>query len=219
MISTSVPLMTLVDVAIIALGVYAAVTLYRYREPVAALGVMRSALTMLAGVAFVAAINLGDLVAMHALPLLMGRERAMQVMETLLREWSGWATLLGVAAIVFGLVLLTRDLLPRTATAMRRMERLNEELSSRGVELERRISAIARKRLSLSRSRRSVSDCSVTSSIPLRIARSPSKVISVLEISIQSSDPSARLARTCCGPTVPPPSISRSSAKRSCGSA
>ena len=143
MIWQSVPLMTLVDVAIIALGAVAAITLYRHRAPVVALGVTGSALLMLGGVLAVAAIYLADLVAMHALPLLVGREPAMHAMEVLHREWSWWIILLGVGAIVSGLVLLMRDLLPRTATAMRRMERLNQELSSRGVELENRILAIA----------------------------------------------------------------------------
>ena len=47
--------------------------------------------------------------------------RAMRAMEQIHQEWSWVIVLVGVVTMVSGLVLLIRELLPRTALAMRRI--------------------------------------------------------------------------------------------------
>ena len=143
MIWQSTALMTAIDLVLLVAAAYATFIWLRYRGPLATLGITSSAVLMLAGILVIAGLYAADLASMHVLPALVGHASAMQIMRDLHLNWSWFAILGGVGLLVFGLVLLMRDLLPRTASAVERMQRITRELQSSQLELENRFLAIA----------------------------------------------------------------------------
>ncbi len=133
MIWESAALMTLFDLAMIALAGAAVLVLAKggWRRSLAELG---SGLWVIAfGLATIGIFYLFDLLVMHGLPLLVPRPAAMALMEALHRNYSWMVNLVGATSIFAGLVLTSRQV----RSTLHKLRKVEEDLSQKLVEHER----------------------------------------------------------------------------------
>ena len=104
MIWDSLLLMTLVDVAIIAVTMVGVWVVVRQRRGLVDAGALRATLGLLGGLCIIGTFYLVDLSMMYVLPSLTSEMEAMQTMEAFHLNWSWVLILVAVICILFGLV-------------------------------------------------------------------------------------------------------------------
>ncbi len=127
MIFMSVPLMTVLDLVILACVAYTCLAVYRQRKLIAELELTRPLLVIIAGLSAFACFFLADLIIMHVVSRLTSPAWAMALMAEYFLQWSWVAALFAVLSIASGLLLSFRTL-PRVRLMLRSISRANSAL-------------------------------------------------------------------------------------------
>ena len=128
MIWNSIPLMTLIDLAVILGGGCIAALMYRHRRVFLASRSTGNLLLIAIGALVIAAFYLADLFTMWVLPCMIGMDEAMQLMTSLHLNISWIAISVGFGAITVGLIITVRA-----------FARLVDELESKERQLVKKI--------------------------------------------------------------------------------
>lgn len=124
MIFMSIPLMTILDVAILACVIYACLLVTRSRKLAAELRLTWPLFAIVAGLAILGSFFLADLFIMHVLTRLTSHAFAMAFMADFFLQWSWVAVLMAVLSITGGLLFGLKSL-PRVRLMLHSMSRSN----------------------------------------------------------------------------------------------
>lgn len=127
MIFMSIPLMTVLDVAIVVSVIYACVIVTRSRKLAAELELSRPLIAIVAGLAILGSFFLADLVIMHVVSRLTSHAFAMAFMAEFFLQWSWVAVLVAILSITGGLLAGLKSL-PRVRLMLHSMSRANSAL-------------------------------------------------------------------------------------------
>jgi PAS domain S-box-containing protein len=128
MIWESPPLMTIVDLAILAAAALALRILYRHRQRFVDGAAMRGAVLMAVGLSVIGVFHLADLFTMFALPSLTSPSAAMAAMESLHLNYSWPTMLVSVLCLLGGFNLTSQQLLALLGDLSRSRSALEKEL-------------------------------------------------------------------------------------------
>lgn len=123
----SIPLMTILDVAIVGCVIYACVIVIRSRELASELRLTWPLIAIVAGIAILASFFLADLFIMHVLSRFTSRAYAMAFMAEFFMQWSWVAVLVSVLFVTAGL-LLGLKALPRVRLMLHSINLANSAL-------------------------------------------------------------------------------------------
>lgn len=126
MIWESTALMTVFDIAIIAISISALAMTIRYRRQIQASRRILGSTSVLLGLLLIGAFYLTDLFVMWVLPLLSSPTNAMRVMEDLHLNYSWWVVLSGTAGITLGFSRMFQRLLAQDASLQEKTEALTD---------------------------------------------------------------------------------------------
>ncbi len=124
MIFMSIPLMTALDVAIVAGVIYACVIVTRSRKLAAELELIRPLIAIVAGLVILGGFFLADLFIMQVLSRMTSHAFAMAFMAEFFLQWSWVAVLIAVLSITGGLLFGLKSL-PRVRLMLHSMTRAN----------------------------------------------------------------------------------------------
>lgn len=128
MIWNSTILMSLIDIIIITVSIFAFWVFLSNRKLLEELHIFSGLALILAGLALLAAFYLSDLATMFILPLFIPMNEAMHVMRELHLNYMWLVSAISISFIVIGLVYLIKKLLPNIITLRDKLEETQEEL-------------------------------------------------------------------------------------------
>jgi diguanylate cyclase (GGDEF)-like protein len=120
--------MTLFDLLIIGVFIYASMSCYHNTRTLRELGAYRPLLQIITGLGIFALFYLTDLIIMHLLPLFMSMTRSMEIMNELHLNYMWGTSLLGVVLIAIGLAQLIKVLLPQLAELLNNLQTIKQKL-------------------------------------------------------------------------------------------
>ncbi len=128
MIWDSILLMTIFDVIIIGLTVFALWNFLKQSQLLKQLKVLYGLYLIFVGLSIFALFYFLDFITMHLFPLFLPMKQAMMIMEGLHLNYNWIVSLFGVISIVIGLVYLIRILFPKISTVIKTLEQTQGDL-------------------------------------------------------------------------------------------
>lgn len=128
MIIESVALMTMFDVVMIALALFAVFNYVRYFKALSELKYVGAVTLIVAGVVVLSFTYVLDFATMHVLPIFMSFEKSDHLMNRLYMDWNWWISATGVIMIVSGVAYLSRNLVPHTKKMLSELTSQKQEL-------------------------------------------------------------------------------------------
>jgi PAS domain S-box-containing protein len=133
MIFMSVPMMTILDVAIVSCVIYACLIVIRARDLSAELRLTRPLIAIVGGLVILASFFLADLFIMHVLNRLTSHAFAMAFMADFFLQWS-WVAVLAATVSITGGLLFGLKALPRVRLMLHSMSLANSALEREHAE-------------------------------------------------------------------------------------
>lgn len=130
-LSQSIPLMTVFDLAFLGAAIYAGVTFFRVRPQITTVKARVGFSAIIFGLSLVALFYMADLVIMHVFPFFTPMTQAMEIMSNLHLNHRWWVSLTAICAIAMGCTSAIKDLLLLIQRQKRSQEELEIELASR----------------------------------------------------------------------------------------
>lgn len=124
MIGKSVFLMTIIDLIIISLTVFALWNFYKNTHTLRHLKAFTGIALVISGLVFIASLYVADMFTMHVLPEFMSYDSAMKIMETLHLNYNWIVSTLGVGLIVVSIVYLNKIIFPKIIRMEHKLEKL-----------------------------------------------------------------------------------------------
>ncbi len=142
MIWNSIIFMTIIDLAIIGLTIFAFITIQKQKPTLEKLNLQRGIQIVFLGLTIIALFYLLDLITMFVLPFFMPMKKAMAIMKDLHLNQKWFVALFGIGFLVLGLTYLLKVLLPGVGKLMDKLNLKEEEQKKTISELSEALAEI-----------------------------------------------------------------------------
>ena len=142
MIWNSIIFMTIIDLAIIGLTIFAFITIQKQKPTLEKLNLQRGIQIVFLGLAIIALFYLLDLITMFVFPLFMPMKKAMTIMKHLHLNQKWLVSLFGIGFLVLGLTYLLKILLPSVGKLMDKLNLKEKEQKKTIIELSEALAEI-----------------------------------------------------------------------------
>lgn len=129
MVIHSVPIMTMFDVFIVGVTIFAIFNYVSKYKELNELKFVGAVGLIILGLVVLSVTYLLDFLTMHIFPMFMSFDKADAIMNVLYMNWNWWIAATGVCIIVCGVAYLSRYLVPQTEKLLSELKRQKSELN------------------------------------------------------------------------------------------